>query len=89
MLVSLFRCRRVNQRLKDQIDRFWHTTNVYMNSPLHEYARKLTAKLPENLSVSDCLLNTAQQGVSFVGVIAVEAISFLCNGYGISICGNQ
>ena len=45
-------CRKVNERLKNQIDRFWHTTNIYMNSPLHEYAQKLTAKLPENLSVS-------------------------------------
>ena len=49
--LSILFCRKVNQRLKDQVDRFWHTTNIYMNSPLHEYAQKLTAKLPENLSV--------------------------------------
>lgn len=43
--------RTVNERLKDQVDKLWHTTNIYMHSPIHEYAEKLIAKLPENLKV--------------------------------------
>ena len=41
----------MNERLKDQVDKLWHTTNIYMHSPIHEYAEKLIAKLPENLKV--------------------------------------
>lgn len=42
---------KVNDRLKEQVDKLWHTTNIYMHAPLHEYAEKLTAKLPEKLKV--------------------------------------
>lgn len=44
--------RKVNERLKAQLDKLWHTTNIYMNSPIHEYIEKLTSKLPKHLSVS-------------------------------------
>uniref|UniRef100_H2ZR99 Alanine--glyoxylate aminotransferase 2, mitochondrial n=1 Tax=Ciona savignyi TaxID=51511 RepID=H2ZR99_CIOSA len=37
--------------LKDQIDRLWHTTNLYLTPPMHEYAEKLTATLPDHLKV--------------------------------------
>jgi len=41
----------VNARLKDQVDKLWHTTNIYMHPGIHEYAEKLTAKLPGDLKV--------------------------------------
>ncbi|XP_058851647.1 alanine--glyoxylate aminotransferase 2, mitochondrial isoform X1 [Acipenser ruthenus] len=31
--------------------RLWHTTNIYMHSPIHEYAEKLTSLLPDPLKV--------------------------------------
>ena len=44
--------RKVNARLKAQVDKLWHTTNIYMHPGIHEYAKKLTAKLPGDLKVS-------------------------------------
>ena len=41
----------MNDRLKEQVDKLWHTTNIYLHNGLHEYAEKLTAKLPEHLQV--------------------------------------
>ncbi len=43
--------RRVNKAAHDQIEKLWHTTNIYFHSPIHEYAQRLTEKLPENLKV--------------------------------------
>ena len=43
--------RKVNDRLKKQLDLLWHTTNIYMHPGIHEYAEKLTAKLPGDLKV--------------------------------------
>ena len=48
---TLFLCRKVNDRLKKQLDLLWHTTNIYMHPGIHEYAEKLTAKLPGDLKV--------------------------------------
>jgi len=42
---------KVNARLKAQVDKLWHTTNIYMHPGIHEYAKKLTAKLPGDLKV--------------------------------------
>jgi len=44
--------RKVNERLKGQLDKLWHTTSIYMTSPVHEYVEKITSKLPKHLSVS-------------------------------------
>lgn len=35
-----------------QMNNLWHTTNIYMHPNIHEYAEKLTAKLPNDLSVA-------------------------------------
>ena len=43
--------RRTNKAAHDQIEKLWHTTNIYMHSPIHEYAKKLTDKLPGDLKV--------------------------------------
>ncbi|XP_076470378.1 alanine--glyoxylate aminotransferase 2, mitochondrial-like [Babylonia areolata] len=34
-----------------QMRKLWHTSNVYLNEPIYEYAEKLTATLPDNLKV--------------------------------------
>lgn len=42
---------KVVQAAKQQLDKLWHTTNIYMHSKLHEYAEKLVEKLPDDLNV--------------------------------------
>lgn len=37
--------------MKKQLDLLWHTTNIYMHPGIHEFAEKLTAKLPGDLKV--------------------------------------
>jgi len=50
--VSVGHCHpAVNEALHNQIDRLWHTTNIYMHPKVHEYAEKLTDTLPANLKV--------------------------------------
>lgn len=44
-------CRKVNEALKDQVDKLWHTTSIYMHPKIHEYGKKLAAKLPGKLKV--------------------------------------
>lgn len=51
--VSVGHCHpKVNKALKDQVDKLWHTTNIYMHPKIHEYAKKLAAKLPGKLKVA-------------------------------------
>ncbi|XP_044132351.1 alanine--glyoxylate aminotransferase 2, mitochondrial [Bufo gargarizans] len=50
--VSVGHCHpKVTEAAKKQLDRLWHTTNIYLHSPLHEYAEKLTSRLPGKLKV--------------------------------------
>ncbi|KAM4052751.1 alanine--glyoxylate aminotransferase 2, mitochondrial [Anomaloglossus baeobatrachus] len=50
--VSVGHCHpKVTDAAKKQLDRLWHTTNIYYHSPLHEYAEKLTSRLPGKLKV--------------------------------------
>ena len=55
LLYGILFYRKVNERLKQQLDRLWHTTNIYMHPGIHEYAEKLTAKLPGDLKVNSSL----------------------------------
>ena len=52
--------RKVNKALKDQVDRLWHTTNIYLHPTIHEYGKKLASKFPGKLKVcsttAECLL---------------------------------
>eukprot|EP00096_Caligus_rogercresseyi_P010142 TRINITY_DN3594_c0_g1_i4.p1 TRINITY_DN3594_c0_g1~~TRINITY_DN3594_c0_g1_i4.p1 ORF type:complete len:475 (+),score=105.19 TRINITY_DN3594_c0_g1_i4:43-1467(+) len=51
--VSVGHCHpKVNAALQDQISTLWHTTNIYYHPKIHEYVEKLTATLPEHLSVA-------------------------------------
>ncbi|MGH0150270.1 UNVERIFIED_CONTAM: hypothetical protein FKN15_055508 [Acipenser sinensis] len=42
---------KVNAAAQKQMGRLWHTTNIYMHSPIHEYAEKLASLLPDPLKV--------------------------------------
>lgn len=42
---------KVNKAAIDQVETLWHTTNIYMNPAIHEYAEKLAEKMPGNLKV--------------------------------------
>ena len=43
--------RKVNERLISQLEKVWHTTNIYWHSPIHECVEKLVAKMPGDLKV--------------------------------------
>lgn len=50
--VSIGHCHpRATAAAHEQIDRLWHTTNIYMNDRITEIGEKLVAKLPGNLKV--------------------------------------
>ncbi|XP_067000789.2 alanine--glyoxylate aminotransferase 2, mitochondrial [Anabrus simplex] len=50
--ISVGHCHpKVNEALKEQVDTLWHTTNIYLHPKVHEYAEKLTSKLPGDLKV--------------------------------------
>ncbi|XP_063310040.1 alanine--glyoxylate aminotransferase 2, mitochondrial isoform X1 [Pelobates fuscus] len=50
--VSVGHCHpKVTEAARKQMDRLWHTTNIYLHSPIHEYAEKLTSRLPGKLKV--------------------------------------
>ncbi|XP_003744667.2 alanine--glyoxylate aminotransferase 2, mitochondrial [Galendromus occidentalis] len=50
--VSVGHCHpRVNEAAEKQLKSLWHTSNIYLTRPIHEFAEKLTAKLPGNLKV--------------------------------------
>lgn len=56
--VSVGHCHpKVNAALKDQIDKLWHTTPIYMYPGHNEYAQKLTSKMPGDLKV--CLFTNS------------------------------
>ena len=51
--VSVGHCHdKVNDAVLRQNDRLQHTTTIYLNNQIAEYAKELTDKLPEHLSVS-------------------------------------
>jgi len=40
---------KVNDALISQAQKLWHTTNIYLNEPIHQYAEKLASTLPGDL----------------------------------------
>lgn len=42
---------KVEDAVFKQMRKLWHTTNIYLHSPIHEYAEKLVSKLPDPLKV--------------------------------------
>jgi len=50
--VSVGHCHpKVNEALTKQINKLWHTTSIYLQPQIHEYAARLVEKLPDPLSV--------------------------------------
>uniref|UniRef100_A0A7E4V024 Alanine--glyoxylate aminotransferase 2, mitochondrial n=1 Tax=Panagrellus redivivus TaxID=6233 RepID=A0A7E4V024_PANRE len=50
--VSVGHCHpTVNAALEEQSKKLWHTTSIYLTTPMLEYAEALTAKLPDPLKV--------------------------------------
>ncbi|XP_062333875.1 alanine--glyoxylate aminotransferase 2, mitochondrial [Osmerus eperlanus] len=50
--VSVGHCHpKVREAAEQQLRKLWHTTNIYVYSPLHEYCEKLAAHFPEPLKV--------------------------------------
>ncbi|XP_038845517.1 alanine--glyoxylate aminotransferase 2, mitochondrial [Salvelinus namaycush] len=50
--VSVGHCHpKVTAAAEKQLRKLWHTTNIYVYSPLHEYTEKLAATLPDPLKV--------------------------------------
>ncbi|XP_006875447.1 PREDICTED: alanine--glyoxylate aminotransferase 2, mitochondrial isoform X2 [Chrysochloris asiatica] len=50
--VSVGHCHpKVNAVAQKQLSRLWHTSSVFFHPPMHEYAEKLSAILPEPLKV--------------------------------------
>ncbi|CAD6184908.1 unnamed protein product [Caenorhabditis auriculariae] len=50
--VSVGHCHpKVNDALKAQVDKLWHTTSIYHTEPIYEYAQKLTSKFDDPLKV--------------------------------------
>ncbi|XP_062068500.1 alanine--glyoxylate aminotransferase 2, mitochondrial isoform X1 [Lepus europaeus] len=50
--VSVGHCHpKVNAVAQTQLSRLWHTSSVFFHPPMHEYAEKLSALLPEPLKV--------------------------------------
>nr|XP_020026065.1 alanine--glyoxylate aminotransferase 2, mitochondrial isoform X4 [Castor canadensis] len=50
--VSVGHCHpKVNMVAQKQLNRLWHTSSVFFHPPMHEYAEKLSALLPEPLKV--------------------------------------
>ncbi|GAB1299246.1 Alanine--glyoxylate aminotransferase 2, mitochondrial [Apodemus speciosus] len=60
---------KVTAVAKKQIDRLWHTSSVFFHSPMHEYAEKLSALLPEPLKVV-FLVNSGSEANDLAMVMA-------------------
>ena len=46
---------KVTEAVKGQLDTLWHTSALFLQSPMHEFAEKLAETMPGNLKVSRSL----------------------------------
>ncbi|XP_037078458.1 alanine--glyoxylate aminotransferase 2, mitochondrial-like isoform X2 [Pollicipes pollicipes] len=50
--VSVGHCHpKVTAAAREQMDRLWHTTNIYLHPKIHEYTERLLATMPSHLQV--------------------------------------
>lgn len=49
---TTFTCRKISDAVYEQMSTLGHVSNVYYHPKIHEYAEKLTDKLPGDLKVS-------------------------------------
>lgn len=52
MYKNIFASRKINDAVTEQMSTLGHVSNVYYHPKIHEYAEKLTDKLPGDLKVS-------------------------------------
>ncbi|EGV92311.1 Alanine--glyoxylate aminotransferase 2, mitochondrial [Cricetulus griseus] len=68
--VSVGHCHpKVTTVAQKQMDRLWHTSSVFFHPPMHEYAEKLSALLPEPLKVI-FLVNSGSEANDLAMVMA-------------------
>ena len=60
------------------MDKLWHTTNIYLHPQVHDFAEKLTAKMPGNLKVCKVL-------VVYIRDIDNSLACYICDIYWISL----
>lgn len=44
----------MNAALKEQLDKLWHTTSIYLTDPVEKYTEQLLSKFPDNIQVKHC-----------------------------------
>lgn len=72
--------RKVTTVAQKQMDRLWHTSSVFFHPPMHEYAEKLSALLPEPLKVQYLVLWDDKDGNLWVqGIYLIWALK-VCRG---------
>ncbi|XP_022246511.1 alanine--glyoxylate aminotransferase 2, mitochondrial-like isoform X1 [Limulus polyphemus] len=96
--VSVGHCHpKVNQAAREQMDKLWHTTNIYMHPRIHEYAEKLTERLPGNLKVcffcnsgseaNDLAMLMAKLYTGATDIISLRNAYHGINGCTVGLCG--
>nr|XP_035147588.1 alanine--glyoxylate aminotransferase 2, mitochondrial isoform X5 [Callithrix jacchus] len=85
--VSVGHCHpKVNAVAQKQLGRLWHTSAIFFHAPIHEYAEKLAALLPEPLKVI-FLVNSGSEANDLAMLMArahsnnIEIISFSLPGF--------
>ncbi|XP_032134874.1 alanine--glyoxylate aminotransferase 2, mitochondrial isoform X7 [Sapajus apella] len=85
--VSVGHCHpTVNAAAQKQLGRLWHTSAVFFHAPIHEYAEKLAALLPEPLKVI-FLVNSGSEANDLAMLMArahsnnIDIISFSLPGF--------
>ena len=60
----------VCEKLKQQVDRLWHTTSIYMHETIHTYSEKLLATLPREKYNKVLFFNSGSEANDFAMTIA-------------------
>jgi len=60
----------VNEALKKQVDRLWHTTSIYMHEKIHTYSEKLLSTLPREKYNKVLFFNSGSEANDFAMNIA-------------------
>ena len=51
ILYFILSASKVVDRTRRQLEKLWHTTNIYLHPNIHEFAEQLASKLPGDLKV--------------------------------------
>merc|ERR1712183_51804 len=55
----------VNEKLKQQVDRLWHTTSIYMHETIHTYSEKILQTLPREKYNQVLFFNSGSEANDF------------------------